>query len=170
MCHSQEIQVIDNRPLSMLGNKISSGSVHFVCLKTHENRAREITERLHRQKRAGQRHGLRDLLKIKSDRTGRGVEKKGGIMGVALLLPSLLSLLSAIRVLHHSESHLLSDSFTLLSQSLSLNLSPQRLNQAAGFKHTLFFTVLALWAKLTAICGAVKLLPSSASLEQCYMI
>lgn len=61
MCDSQWAQVIDNRPLSMLGEEISCSSARFVGLKNpreqrergREKRQREITERLRSRNRAG---------------------------------------------------------------------------------------------------------------------
>lgn len=80
---------------------------------------REITERLHSRNRDGQtdrlakddRDGGRtresNMLEIKSDRThrakGRKKERNYGCLSFYPLSPQLLS---AIRVLHHSGSHL----------------------------------------------------------------
>lgn len=97
MCDSQWAQVIDNRPLSMLGEEISCSSARFVGLKNpreQRERGREggkkDREKLQRdyaagteldgqtdsQRRQGQRKKQSNLLEIKSDRTDGAVEKK----------------------------------------------------------------------------------------------
>lgn len=72
MCGSQSVQVIDNTPLSMLGNKISTA--HFVGLKNPREQTRkkiegkkEITARLHsrnRQTDSQMREGQRENERV----------------------------------------------------------------------------------------------------------
>lgn len=116
MCGSQSVQVIDNTPLSMLGNKISTA--HFVGLKNPREQTRKKIagkKKLQRDYTAGTdrltdergTEGEREsnLLEIKSDRKDRRCRKRRNYGSVS---PFALSSrpLSAIRVLHHSGSHL----------------------------------------------------------------
>lgn len=111
-------------------------------------REREITERLHsgieRRTHRGERDrgriGESNLLEIKSDRTDRAGEKKGEIMGVFLLLPSLhSSVISHQGTLSPWIPSSLRQFHSLLSVSVTQSSpSPHCLNSAAGLKLTLF--------------------------------
>ena len=57
MCDSQRAQVIDNRPLSMLGNEISCSSARF-CGSQKPRRTEREREKLQRDYTAGQTDGL----------------------------------------------------------------------------------------------------------------
>lgn len=89
--------MIDNGPLSMLGNEISCSPAL--------NREK-VREGLHGEDRPEER-GESNLLEIKSDGTDRAGEKRREELWESFSFYPLSSgPLSAIRVLHHSGSHL----------------------------------------------------------------